>query len=311
MQSIVIIGGTGFIGRSLLKLYGNNEDYKIHILIRDVNNIDIDIESMQVVQGDLTDEKSLDKLIQPGSIVINLAYISGGNKDINLKAIRVLVEKCKQVGVKRIIHCSSSSVYGAVKTRVVTEETDCHPVKQYEVNKNEIEKILIKECANLIELVILQPTAVFGDGGGENLVKFVKSINAGNSFINYLRACLYGKRRMNLVSVNTVAAAIKYFSEFDAKVEQQIYIVSEDDVQENNYYDIDLAMRKELGLHGFNIPIIPIPYIVLKLVLLMFNRSNTNPNTTFSNNKLVNCGFEKPFTFIDSINSFAKLYKCN
>ena len=99
MQSIVIIGGTGFIGRSLLKLYGNNEDYKIHILIRDVNNIDIDIESMQVVQGDLTDEKSLDKLIQPGSIVINLAYISGGNKDINLKAIRVLVEKCKQVGV--------------------------------------------------------------------------------------------------------------------------------------------------------------------------------------------------------------------
>ncbi len=306
MQPIVIIGGSGFIGQSLLKLYDSDERAKLHILLRDIESVGgIDLSRVNIIKGDLTNEKSLDALLQPEAIVINLAFLEGADKSTNLKAINVLIKKCKSVGIKRFLHCSTSSVYGAVKETVITEETECHPKKNYEITKYEIENLLKNESLNNFELVIVRPTSVFGSSG-KNLIKYVESLKTGNPIINYLRACLYWKRRMNLVSVETVASSIKYLSESNNMSKQEVFIVSADDVEKNNFYDIEKHIRKYLHINKYIIPILHIPSVFLKVVLWMRGRSNINPNSVYSNKKLYEFGFIPPKDFIESLYSYIK-----
>ena len=304
MNPIVIIGASGFIGESLLNLYNLKSNADIHLLTRNIEIFkEFDNSTIKIIQGDLTNEKSLNGLIQHGAIVINLAFLEGSDKSTNLNAIKNLVNKCKSVGIKRLLHCSSSSVFGATKEQYITEETSCCPLTEYEVTKYEIEELLKQESSGCFELVIVRPTSVFGPKG-KNLIKFIKSIENGNSILNYLRVCLYWKRRMNLVSVETVASAIKFLSESNKIFKQEIFIISQDDDERNNYYDIEKYVRKFMYVGKYVIPVLPIPPIVLKSLLWVRRRSNIEINTIYSNNKLYETGFESPTSLIDSLQKF-------
>ena len=304
MQPIVIIGGSGFIGKSLLNLYETNDATNIYLLVRNPKSIDVITKpGIKIIQGELTDETSISALIQPEAIVINLAFIKDADKAINFKALEILIKKCKSIGIKRFLHCSTSSVYGASKETIITEETICNPKTNYEITKYELEQYLINESFNSFELVILRPTSIFGQNG-KNLIKFINSIEKGNPILNYLRACIYWKRRMNLVSVETVASAIKYLSESNKIKQQEIFIVSEDNDEKNNYFDIEKILRKYLCVNNYIIPILPIPNIILELLLWARRRSNIKSNTIYSNKKLLKQGFVPPKNFIDSLKSY-------
>lgn len=299
----MIIGASGFIGRSLLELYGNDRKYNIYVLLRNVESIAaLGVKNVKIIQGDLTNEKSLDALIQPGATVINLAFLEESDRLTNLNAMSTLVNKCKSIGIKRFLHCSTSSVYGRIKDKYVTEETKCNPKSVYEKTKLEIEKLLIRE-ATTFDLIIVRPTSVFGKNG-KNLIKFVENVKTGNPILNYIRASFYWKRRMNLVSVETVASSIKYLSESKKLNGVETFIVSEDDVGRNNFYDIEKCIRKYLGVNNYKIPVCPIPYVVLRAILWLFNRSSSNPNTIYSNQKLANFGFEKTKPFIEALEHY-------
>ena len=305
MQPIVIIGGSGFIGQYLLKLYTKEVLSNIYILMRNIENLPSDIlNSANIIVGDLKNKKTLDKLIQPNSIIINLAFIQNDSENKNLSFIKILVDKCKSVGIKRFVQCSTCSVYGSINEIDITEDTVCNPKSEYEIVKHEIEKILFKELHST-DLVIVRPTSVFG-AGGKNLEKFIKSIVNGAPIINYLRACLFWKRAMNLVYVETVAQAIKYLSETDAINGQELFIVSQDDDEKNNFYDIERELRKYLGVEEYYIPILPVPSIILKILLWLRHRSNFEPNTRFSNRKLCKLGFKPTQNLQESLYSYIK-----
>ena len=304
MQPVVIIGGSGFIGRSLLKLYNNNERSSLKVLLRNVESLnDIDLSGINVILGDLTLEKSLDALIMPRAIVINLAFLENSDKSANLKAINNLIKKCKSVGIKRFLHCSTSSVYGSVKEVEIDEETPCNPKSDYEVTKFEIENLLRKESCNNFELIIVRPTCVFGQEG-KNLIKFIDAVKTGNPILNYFRACLFYKRRMNLVPVETVSSSIKYLSELINLNKEEIFIVSADDEEINNFHDVEIYIREFLNVRNYIIPIFPLPLMFLKIVLWIRGRSNILPNTIYSNEKLYNTGFVKKNNFVEKLREF-------
>jgi nucleoside-diphosphate-sugar epimerase len=66
---------------------------------------------------------------------------------------------------------------------------------------------------------------------------------------------------------------------------------------------------KSLGLAGYSLPVIPVPYFVLKALLGLAGKSNINPCCVYSGQKLLDFGFKKAVSFEDGLVDFADWYK--
>jgi len=73
-----------------------------------------------------------------------------------------MVKIAKELGVKRFIYASSSSVYGIKEEKNVTEELSLDPLTDYSKYKAECEVILKEEATPGFETVIIRPATVCG-----------------------------------------------------------------------------------------------------------------------------------------------------
>lgn len=258
------------------------------------------------IQGNLTELESLENFLVPGCVVINLAYSFKSTSEENLSSARNLAEICRKFKVSKLIHCSTASVYGSSAEIRIDENAKCNPTLKYGRTKLEIERILLEGSKDSFEFVNLRPTSVFGPGG-QALMKMIFDIQEGNPLVNYARSCLFGSRKLNLVSVKTVIQAIIFFMDNDG-FDGQTYNVAEDDGDINNYKFIEkLFYSKFLHSHIF-VPRIPIPGVFLAWLLTLRGREMINPYRTYSSEKICKAGFVPPANFLDSLNEFIDWY---
>jgi nucleoside-diphosphate-sugar epimerase len=191
---------------------------------------------------------------------------------------------------------------------VITESTPPDPRADYELTKLEIERVLTEEARNAFELVILRPTAVFGPRG-RNLVKLAASLLGGNPVQNYVRSCLHGRRKMNLVGVGNVVAAIRFVAKVHVTRTAETFIVSDDDEKLNNYRDVESILIKRLGCNNYVVPPPALPSALLKVILKISGRSNINPHRVYSGAKLTNAGFRKTIPFTAELALFSDWYR--
>ena len=309
MNEILITGVTGFIGKHLLRRLDGQKNIRIRALVHKKPDTGLlNKDNISVVEGDLTRRETLDKFCVRGATLVNLAYLGGRPRQDNLAAINNLLEACEKAGIKRFIHCSSAAVFGRVSNDMVTEDTVCTPSNEYEATKLEIEKAILERASGKFEIIILRPTAVFGPGG-KNLLKLAGDLKSGNKTANYLKSCLFNTRKMNLVSVYNVVSAVELFINTEEKIGCDIYIVSDDDDQRNNYLYIEQYLMKSLSLNGYPVPVIPFPSFFLKLLLKLMGKTMFDPARVYSSQKLSNFGFKKNISFEDGLADFSKWYK--
>jgi len=199
-------------------------------------------------------------------------------------------------------------LFGEVSDNVVTEETPCEPVNEYETTKLQIEDLIKAKAHGHFEVAILRPTAVFGPGS-KNLLKLAGDLTAGSGFLNYLKSCLYGSRRMNLVYVDTVVSALLFLAFTAQEMNGDTFIISDDEYPINNYRDIETYLIKEFGCVDYPVPRIPLPPFLLSLMLKLAGRSNSNPNRVYQSEKIRRMGFQKKTTFETGLSSFADWYR--
>ena len=309
MDVIAITGATGFIGGRLLDYLGCREDFQIRVLIhRNRSSKILNRDNIIMVEGDLMCPETLNRFITRGCTVVNLVYLRGRSKQENLMAMDNLARVCTEAKIKRFIHCSTAVVAGKVPDKVINENTTCNPINEYEETKLAVEKILLGGNSNLFEIVILRPTAVFGPGG-KNLLKLANDLREGNSVINYLKSCLFNDRKMNMVYIDNVVAAIAFLIDINKKMDREIFIVSDDEHPLNNYSDIEKYLMKSFGHKSYRIPRIPLPFFILAFFLKLAGRSNLNPASVYDCQKLLNAGFKKPVLFDEGLAYFADWYK--
>lgn len=308
MKDIVIVGATGFVGRYLAADILQQNEARLRVLIHK-SGPDIFPRDGNVtfIDGDLLLPETLDKLCVEGAVVVNMAYLRGRSRQDNLTAVNNLLEACRKAGIGRFIHLSSISVFGRVSDDIVTEDTNCDPIDEYEITKMEIEKAVLEKASGVFEAVILRPTAIFGPGG-KNLLKLANDLRLGNKAVNYLKACLSSTRKMNLVSVHNVAAAIGLFMRTDKKIDREVFIISDDEFKENSYSFIEKYLMRSLGIKDYPFPVLPIPDLALKVLLKLSSRSNCNPTRKYDCQKLLNFGFRKSLSFQDELADFADWY---
>jgi len=287
---VAITGANGFIGRNLVQRLIANDDVQIRLLTRGPRSPALQSPRLTVVQGNLQAPESLVNLLVPGCTVVNLAYDSSAPQSDNLLAARNLAKVCATSQVNRLIHCSTAVVFGRCADTVVNEESLCVPRTEYGITKLMVEQVLREEARGRFEIVLLRPTAVFGPGG-QALLKLAEQLVHGSRTLNYLRSCLFSKRKMNLVCVDNVSAAIQFLAESKNRMDGEIFIVSQDDEPDNNFQYVEKCLLAKLAWHDYALPRLSLPPAILSWFLHMLKRDVVNPQRVYDSSKLQRAGF--------------------
>ena len=183
-MKVLVTGSTGFIGEALTrKLLERGDD--VRALVRDpakLTTVGLDISD--VVQGDITDAQAVDKAVQGVEVVYAIAgtfrepnLSDERYYEVNVEAVRIMVEAAKRHGVKRVVHCSTCGIHGSIKGMPANENYPIKPVGIYEQTKAAGEKLaLAYGKQNGLEVVVLRPTPVYGPGD-TRLLKLFKLVN--------------------------------------------------------------------------------------------------------------------------------------
>ena len=214
---------------------------------------------------------------------------------LHLATISCCTSNLNPPNVKRLIHCSTAAVVGWSPDNLITE---------YGITKLKIERAIRAAAHDNLEISILRPTSVFGLDG-EPLKKLAADLVAGNRLLNYLKSCLFGYRRMNLVHVANVVAAISFLTSYQENVDGEVFIVSDDDAIANNFAEVRRTLMYFLDCPDYALSPIPLPQWVLSLLLRSLGRNNINPNCNYSQSKLQNLGFKRSVIFEDGLMEYA------
>lgn len=256
--------------------------------------------------GDLLQRESLSGWLESNHTVVHLAYIWSAGEAANIQATKNLIAACRDSGVKRVVHVSTAAVVGRSDTSWVDERTPCSPVTEYGRTKLEIEQVMLDALSHCdIDVVMLRPTSVFGPGGAP-LEKLCRDLCQPGWVKNYLRACLFGRRAMNLVHIDNVVAAIRFAIDYPGRFSGEALIVSDDGAPENNFQDVESIIRKTFQLGNYPVPLVPLPRIVLETFLRAMRRNIVDTRCRFSSARIRELGFVSPMAFERGLTSYAE-----
>jgi nucleoside-diphosphate-sugar epimerase len=132
----------------------------------------------QLLRGDVRDGATIRSALEGVDIVFHLAsaHLEVSKSDayfheVNVDAVRQLLSAAAQSGVRRVVHCSSTGVFGPLRRLPADESTECRPEIAYEVTKLAGEQV-VREFGDRVAAVIVRPAWVYGPRCGRTLKLF-------------------------------------------------------------------------------------------------------------------------------------------
>ena len=174
LKSILVTGGAGYIGsvltHKLVELGYNVRIIDSLIYGKDGISDLISNNSVELIEKDIRDEKTLNKVVKEIDCVIHLAAIVGdplckkipvAAKQINEDATKKLVVVSKKHGVKRFIFASTCSNYGSAST-IVDENSPIQSLSLYSETKVNSENFILSTKDSSFEPCILRFATAHG-----------------------------------------------------------------------------------------------------------------------------------------------------
>jgi nucleoside-diphosphate-sugar epimerase len=210
-MKIIVTGGLGFIGHRVVKLLEDqghtcyiidNESKHVSKLLINERKTLLNSQSYKIDIRSSFELTALFHKIKP-DLVINLA--SPPNQKIVqqnpayaaetiITGLINLAEICLENDVKKIVHISSSMVYGNFNHKVF-ENSICNPIGPYGILKLASENLLKDYAKRGLNYTIIRPSAVYGELDSEDRVvaKFLTSalrnepfeISGGNEVLDF------------------------------------------------------------------------------------------------------------------------------
>lgn len=154
-MNIGITGGTGFLGKYLIKYLLKNPTYKIQALTRKPQ--EFHDKNLTWIVGDLTSESDCKKLIANSDVLVHLAHNNAplnsssvlSDAGLNLTPNLTLLESIKKSRKKlHLVYISSGgTVYGHTNNYIPLKETDvCLPNSSYAIQKLTMENYIRLWC---------------------------------------------------------------------------------------------------------------------------------------------------------------------
>ena len=185
-MKIFITGATGFIGTHLIRRLAQT-DHEMHCLVRETSNVqELEKLGVTMVKGDVTRKDSLLAGMKGCDCVMHLANVYSlwepDKKiytEINIKGNQNVMECALETGIAKVVHVSTTGIYGKPEESPFTEETPVGPVRFSEYARTKYEGDLI--AWELYEkkglpLVVVYPVGVLGPGDPKFSGEFIKRL---------------------------------------------------------------------------------------------------------------------------------------
>ena len=209
-NKIVVLGGSGFIGREIVTSLVNN-NVNVIVGCRDPRKARFleKIEgngSVSVTQTDVTNRDDIKKVIQQADAIVSLVGILFESRNNTFDAVQanapgIISEEAKKVGVKKLVHISA---LGA----------DRSALSKYASSKAIGEELLLE---NFPEATILRPSIVFGEEDN-----FFNKFSQMATFSPFLPLIGGGRTLFQPVYVKDVSNAVLKVL-YDTKTNGKIY----------------------------------------------------------------------------------------
>ena len=164
MTTSLVTGGCGYFGSLLVRhLLDHGHDVRVFDLVDD---IDLDVE---VVIGDIRDEDAVRRAVRDVDVVYhNVAQVPLARdatllETVNVNGTRVLLDTSAAAGVTRVVHTSSSAVFGVPRSNPVLSTTLPSPAETYGRAKARAEEICA-EYTERLDVSIVRPRTILGHG---------------------------------------------------------------------------------------------------------------------------------------------------
>lgn len=171
MTKYLVTGGAGFIGSHMVKYL---DDEGCDIVVTDVKkpNYLEDHPFVEFMESNLTDEKSLEKVVEGIDVVFHIAAIFDffASKEllykVNVDGTDNLCKAARKKGVKKIVNWSSGAIYGNVYGNVKAKEY-FQPYAKGNYCKSKWEgelKAFEHHGKDGLDVTTIRPAAVYGPG---------------------------------------------------------------------------------------------------------------------------------------------------
>jgi len=162
----LITGGAGFLGINLIRFLLNKG---CEITSLDVAEFDYDDvkDKIRIVKGDIRDRKTVDQAMEKVDIVVHTAaalplYKKEDIFSTDIDGTRNIVDSAFTNGVERVIHISSTAVYGIPDHHPLVEEDKLDGVGYYGEAKIKAEEVCLDYRKKGMCIPILRPKSFIG-----------------------------------------------------------------------------------------------------------------------------------------------------
>ena len=166
----VLATGAGCLGKRLIRRLHADAPAEIRVFDMSRDALDSLEPPVTAIVGDITDRAALDAALAGVDIVIHTAAVLEGNDPdlyyrVNQQGARTVAEAAAAAGVDRMVHISSSAVYGFV-TGDVFEDDGPNPTAQAYSRSKAFGEEAVKQVheATGLSYSIVRPAAIFGPG---------------------------------------------------------------------------------------------------------------------------------------------------
>ena len=169
----LITGATGKVGNAVARRLTERGDEVVALVRNPAKARELLPAGVGLAQGDVTDPDSVREAANGAEGVFNCMGLfeqwfadTGVFDRVNAEGARNVVAAAAEAGAKRVVHTSTFDVFHADAGGVVSEKAvaDYPKGTAYERSKQRAEELVLAEAARGVELVIANPSSVYGPG---------------------------------------------------------------------------------------------------------------------------------------------------
>ena len=265
-MSIFVTGGTGFLGKQLIKEL-NSLDEDVHLLVRNNSNVkEIDNKRLKIFPGDVTNIRTIREAIKGCKTVFHMASLvkawvrnPAEFYQVNVEGLKNVMECALEEDVTKFIYTSSFMAIGPSNGKINTEETQHNPDhlhNHYERTKYIADQLISEYLNKGLPIITVYPCVIYGPG----------EITEGNLVVRIILDFLErkipgilgdGSKLWNYAFITDVAKGHLLAME-KGKIGEK-YILGGENISMGNFFKLIEA------LSGINAPRRHIPFWIAKL----------------------------------------------
>ena len=229
-MTVLVTGATGFIGKALTEsLLASGQQVRV-LVRRPAEAAAAGLTEVELCEGDITDAEAVDRAVAGIDTVYGIAgtfrepnLTDDRYREVNVEAVRLMMEAARRHGVRRVIHCSTVGIHGNVVGSPASETTPIRPDGIYEITKAEGDQLALSYAGNGVEIVAVRPAPVYGPGD-TRLVKLYQL--AGRKRVILLGN---GRPRYHMSYIDDLVAAFRRAAETPG-VSGEAFIIAGDEI---------------------------------------------------------------------------------